>query len=128
MYPGLAAEDGSQTAPRRGARHSRPAAEDTISRDEVRASAASGGVGSVMTSSVADKLFADVIAPNRDALRNELIALYHQYMADANCALSMQTEYEQMIEQARDAHAAVSQRIQVLRTLLDAEFPGWEAR
>ena len=116
LYPGRAAEDGERATERRAARHSRQAGETAIQRSEAR-----GG-------SVADKLLADVIAPNRDSLRNELIALYHQYTADANCALSMQTEYQQMIEQARDAHTAVSQRLEVLRSLLDAEFPGWESR
>ncbi len=48
---------------------------------------------------------------NRDKLRAELIALYHQYRSDAEQAASLQARYEVLMNN--------------IITLLDEEFPGW---
>jgi hypothetical protein len=50
--------------------------------------------------------------PDRDKLRGELIALFHQYQGDADQAASMQARFEVMMDNVRQ--------------ILNAEFPGWD--
>jgi hypothetical protein len=52
------------------------------------------------------------LPPDREKLRGELIALYHQYRGDADQAASMQARFEAMMDNVRQ--------------LLNAEFPDWD--
>jgi hypothetical protein len=52
------------------------------------------------------------LAPDREKLRGELIALFHQYQGDADQAASMQARFEAMMDN--------------VRRLLNDEFPGWD--
>jgi hypothetical protein len=49
---------------------------------------------------------------DRERLRAELVALYHQYCSDADHAATLQQEYERM-----------SKNVEVL---LNEEFPDWK--
>ena len=71
------------------------------------------------------RMFHDPTAPDREALRCELIALYRQYVADAADAGALQDEYAERMEQARSLHRSVQHKIEVVRDLLEAEFPDW---
>jgi hypothetical protein len=55
---------------------------------------------------------ASPMPPDREKLRGELIALYHQYRGDADQAASMQARFEAMMQN--------------VLLLLDSEFPGWD--
>ena len=66
-------------------------------------------------------------APDRAMLRSQLVALYRQYVSDAEYALAIQQEYEELIREAKVERKAAEARIGKLRILLDDEFPGWES-
>jgi hypothetical protein len=69
----------------------------------------------------------DPPAPDRAMLRSQLVALYRQYLSDAECALSIQQEYEELIREAKRERRSAEARMAKLRSLLDDEFPGWES-
>jgi hypothetical protein len=69
----------------------------------------------------------ETVAPDRNALRSQLVALYYQYASDVENAEAIQQEYEQLIREARRERRAAMGRIGKLRQLLDDEFPGWES-
>ena len=75
----------------------------------------------------APKIVLETVAPDRNALRSQLVALYHQYESDVESAEAIRKEYEQLIQEAKRERRAALARITKLRQLLDDEFPGWES-
>jgi hypothetical protein len=75
----------------------------------------------------APKIMLETVAPDRNTLRSQLVALYHQYASDVENAEAIQKEYEQLIRDAKRERRAAMSRIDKLRQLLDDEFPGWES-
>lgn len=73
----------------------------------------------------AARLLPELMTPDRDALRSELISLYHEYSTDASTARSLQEEYERMVEEAKDTRRAAQLHSDAIRKLLDIEFPEW---
>jgi hypothetical protein len=63
--------------------------------------------------------------PDRSRLRSELISLYHQYITDAERAIEIQREGEELIKDAKREKRAAEGRMAKLQKLLDEEFPGW---
>ena len=49
----------------------------------------------------APKIKLETVAPDRNALRNQLMALYQQYASDVENAVAIQQEYEQLIREAK---------------------------
>jgi hypothetical protein len=74
----------------------------------------------------APKIELKTVAPDRNKLRNELIALYHQYIGDVENAQDIQREAEELIKNARREKKAAQGRMAKLRGVLDEEFPGWD--
>jgi hypothetical protein len=68
----------------------------------------------------------ETVAPDRNMLRSQLVALYYQYASDVEQAEAIQREYEEIIRDARKERRSALTRIGKLRRLLDDEFPGWD--
>jgi hypothetical protein len=69
----------------------------------------------------------ETVSPDRGKLRNELIALYHQYISDVEHSVEIQREGEELIRGAKRERRAAQARMAKLRGLLDEEFPGWDS-
>jgi len=63
---------------------------------------------------------------DRALLKRELLALYHECLADIDCARSLQADAWRRVQEATSARQDAEDRMSAIRSLLEAEFPGWQ--
>ena len=68
-------------------------------------------------------LLPDMLTPDREALRSELIALYHEYAKDAQVAEAIVAEHEEVATAARETMKRARLGGELVEKLLRMEFP-----
>ncbi|HSV74226.1 MAG TPA: hypothetical protein VLH79_10745 [Chthonomonadales bacterium] len=74
------------------------------------------------------ELLLEMRPADRALLQRELLALYHECQLDINCATSMQADAWRQVQEAAAVRQSATDRMAAIRSLLDAEFPGWQGR
>ena len=75
---------------------------------------------------MAPKLTLETVGSDCNCLRSELTALYRDYEEEVVRATILIAEYEEILRDACKQARAARKRSRKIKSVLDAEFPGWD--